>query len=425
MSSSAQANPARDWRPHPLARLVQISVIAIAVYVLLVRLYVMVGYQGNDWGKFYWDAVAWLDGRPMYAPNPATWILATATYGQDFLDLAAPHFLIPFLLVAHLGFQASLIVWATTATFGAGLSYWIVSREIGAPSERFLFHAVPIFLLSDLLGTVVITGQIAFHVLPLVAQMWVWARRGRWPLAALGLGVLIAVKPFFLLLLPWMAWRGTWKVVPLALGAFSLVLGLGLAVFGRETYATWLDTLARADWWWVAMNASLRAPLSRALTDNPAFVHFVDAPELAALVWRILFVAIATLALALASFDKREGWCDRAMALLLVSAIFLSPLGWTYYLWWAVPPLAAALIRERSIGSVRKALLVAAATIFGVPSLLLPVQADWVLGHLVSGTQVIGLACLWLACVLGSASAVRAGVPARNAWYGGVAPEPP
>jgi hypothetical protein len=113
------------------------------------------------------------------------------------------------------------------------------------------------------------------------------------------------------------------------------------------------------------------------------------------------------------------------MALLVVSAIFLSPLGWTYYVWWALPPLAASLMRAGAVGSVRKTLLVAAAAIFGTPTLLVPVQSDWALGHLVSGTQVIGLTCLWLACVLESAIAVRAGLPAQNAWYGRVASERP
>jgi hypothetical protein len=138
-----------------------------------------------------------------------------------------------------------------------------------------------------------------------------------------------------------MAWRGSWKAVPLALATFSLVVALGLAVFGLETYRTWLDTLASADWSWVPMNASLRAPITRALTVNPAFPHFADAPALAALVWRITFVVLATLVLALAAFDRRDGWRDRGMALLLVSAVF---------------PLAARLDLLRVVGRSRRSL---------------------------------------------------------------------
>jgi hypothetical protein len=424
MSSTAHASTASDWRPSLLARLIQVCVLASGVYLNLVRVYVLVGYDGNDWGKFYWDAVAWLDGRPMYVANPATWIRATNTYGQHFLDLAAPHFLLPFLLVGRLGFPASIMVWATTAAFGAGLAYRIVVRELGAPSDRTVFYAIPILFLSDLVGSVTVTGQISFQVLPIVAQTWVWARHERWDRAALGLGVLIAIKPFFLLLLPWMAWRGSWKAVPLAIASFSFVVALGLAVFGVETYRTWLDTLASADWSWVPMNASLRAPITRALTVNPAYPHFADAPALAALVWRIAFVVLCTVVLAIAALDRRDGWRDRGMALLLVSAIFLSPLGWTYYLWWTLPPLLAVLLQNPR-SKARDALLVSSAVIFGSPSLLLPIDPTWPLGHLVSGTQVIGLACLWLACVQESAVALRAGLPLRNAWYGRVAPEPP
>lgn len=424
MSSSAHASPATQWRPSLLARAIQIGVLTAGVYLNLVRFYVLVFYEGNDWGKFYWDAVAWLDGRPMYAVNPATWVRATDTYGQHFLDLAAPHFLLPFLLVGRLGFSASVIVWATTAALGAGIAYRIVAKEIGAPSDRTLFYAIPILFLSDLVGSVTVTGQITFQVLPIVAQMWVWGRHERWGPAALALGVLIAIKPFFLLVLPWMAWRGSWKAVPLAVATFSLVIALGLAVFGVETYRTWLGTLAGADWSWVPMNASLRAPITRALTVNPAFANFVDAPALAGLVWRIAFVVLSTLVLALAALDRRDGWRDRGMALLLVSAIFLSPLGWTYYLWWALPPFVAVLVQNPR-SKTRNALLVASAVIFGCPTLLLPIDPTWPLGHVVSGTQFIGLAFLWLACVQESVVAVRAGLPLRNAWYGRVAPEPP
>jgi hypothetical protein len=172
------------------------------------------------------------------------------------------------------------------------------------------------------------------------------------------------------------------------------------------------------------MNASLRAPITRALTVNPAYPHFVDAPALAALVWRTAFVVLSTLVLAIAALDRRDGWRDRGMALLLVSAIFLSPLGWTYYVWWTLPPLLAVLWQHPR-SKTRDALLVASAVIFGSPSLLLPIDPAWWLGHLVSGTQVVALACLWLACVHETAVAVRAGMPLRNAWYGRVAPEPP
>jgi hypothetical protein len=416
MSSRGNVSTAADtWRPHFLARIAQLTVMSVAMVVVLARLYAMIGLAGNDWGKFYWDAVAWLDHRPMYGVNPATWVLVTPTYGQDFYDLAAPHFLLLFLVVAHLGFQASLLVWAIASTLGAAITYWIVARELGEPTNKMVFYAVPIVLLSDLLGTVVISAQITFLVLPLVAQTWVWVRHERWLSAALVLGLLIAVKPFFLLLLPWMAWRGTWRVVPAALASFSLVVALGLLVFGRATYETWIATLAGADWYWLPMNASLRGPFARALTDNPAYLHFADAPVLAALLWRIAFVVLATLVLGLAALDKREGGRDRTMALLLVSAIFLSPLGWTYYLWWTLPPLAAVLKRNprpaSSVGAIRNALLVVTVVIFGTPSLLLPILTTSVVGHLLSGTQFVGLACLWTACVLESATAVRASLP--------------
>jgi hypothetical protein len=61
-------------------------------------------------------------------------------------------------------------------------------------------------------------------------------------------------------------------------------------------------------------------------------------------------VLAAATFLEVAREDRRHD-VDRAFALLLVASVLLSPLGWIYYVWFALPPLAA--LCARGIPAVR------------------------------------------------------------------------
>jgi hypothetical protein len=112
MSSSAHASPATDWRPSLLARLLQTCVLAARRLPQPRPVLRAHRVRRERLGEVLLGRRRVARRSAMYVANPATWVRATDTYGQHFLDLAAPHFLVPFLLVGHLGFSASLIVWA-------------------------------------------------------------------------------------------------------------------------------------------------------------------------------------------------------------------------------------------------------------------------------------------------------------------------
>jgi hypothetical protein len=390
-----------DRKPHPLVFALLTGLLVYGVLSSVVMLGVMLQTDGNDWGKFYWDAVRWLDGRPMYGPNEATDV-PTADTVLDLRNLAAPHVMVPFLVVGRLGFVASVIVWALASAIGALVSGWIVQRELAwRPTATQWLVAVPLVLSSSLLQIVFVTGQITFVVLPLVALVWAWARRERWMLAGFGIGVLVATKPFFLLLVPWLAVRSPRALLAAIAGAGSFT-ALGLAVFGESVYREWFAVMREIDWAWVYHNASLRSVLDRAFTVHPGAEPLVEAPALAIAVWRVAFVAGSVAVLALAVRDRAPGHVDRSLASLIPTSILLSPLGWTYYIWWALPPVAAvALSAERD--GVHRALLVASLAFFLVPFVFL---ATWL--PVTANAAFLGLAFLcaasWRASAQSSAS---------------------
>jgi hypothetical protein len=124
----------------------------------------------------------------------------------------------------------------------------------------------------------------------------------------------------------------------------------------------------------------------------------------------VAIIAVATLAAV--RFDRTTS-VDRAFAILLFAALLISPLGWIYYLWLAIGPVAALVIawsretaRDRhgpgvGVARWRRRLLVLA-----VPGLVWPHFATFLFQPhawatpLVASAYFWSIAALWCAIVL-------------------------
>jgi hypothetical protein len=153
----------------------------------------------------------------------------------------------------------------------------------------------------------------------------------------------MSIKPFRLVFVPYLIlsrrWRGA-AAAGLTIGSFFL---LGLAVFGVENHRSWLQRLSTAhSWAWLPMNASLYGMLSRAFTDNPLFSSLarLDDSRIRT-IWLCLGIPAGLLALLVSLTDSSAQQTDRAFGILLVSALLFSPLGWTYYFWLPLGPIAS------------------------------------------------------------------------------------
>jgi hypothetical protein len=164
----------------------------------------------------------------------------------------------------------------------------------------------------------------------------------------------LSLKPFLLFLVPYFLWRRQWRGLAAMGGVVVLCLAAGLAVFGVENHRAWHHMLQVADnWAWLPMNASLMGFLTRTFTDNPMFAPIATAsPERMRTIWLIAGIPMGLLTYAVAFTDSSRRGVDRACALMLVGSLLLSPLGWTYYFWLAIGPMAA-LLADWQRGEVR------------------------------------------------------------------------
>lgn len=212
------------------------------------------------------------------------------------------------------------------------------------------------YLLRDMKGG---GGNLVFGTLVLLACFRPHEEPGtdRRPWTGIGLGIVLAAKPTPLFFLPWLALRGRWKTLLVALGTAALLhaaplLTLGLdgyvAAYGRWLRATWLfmtqqDVFAEPalqipKFTW--MNQALRCALGRYFGTVPE-VHAAVVPHF----FQGLGLAVPTLAwlarglsavLVVGTFGKlfrarhAEGHRAEAQALCLLIplTLLLSPIAW-------------------------------------------------------------------------------------------------
>jgi hypothetical protein len=182
---------------------------------------------------------------------------------------------------------------------------------------------------------------------------------------------------------------------------------VGLAAFGWPLHVAWARAIASADWPWAMMNGSLLGLVSRTLAPSPYFTPLADWPAAVVPLW--IAASAAVLLVAARSLWRERtsarGEADAAFAVLIVSALLVSPMGWIYYLPVAAGPLLALWLERRAAPppwSVRNMALALAA-----PGLVCPVGAALLGRHSAAGTLTLGSIFVWSMLWIGEALAAH------------------
>jgi alpha-1,2-mannosyltransferase len=338
----------------------------------------------NDFGKFYYSARLFLEGGNMYGPSPATLIPVTATMTLEFWNMNPPHLHLLFLPLAPLEPLQALVVWAAANLVALAASLIVVVRSLHIRVTRAgVLWSVLAALSFAATGAIVNTGQLTFLLLLPLTLAWAAARSGRWTRAGVHLGLCIGAKPFLLPLLGYLIVRRHWRGALAAVATIGAAFAVGIAVFGWQAHVEWLRVLSVIDWAWVIMNGSLLGFLTRNLTPTAYFTPLADAPAYVQPLWLagVLVIGLVTLAAVVA--DRSRSATDRGLLLVLLASQLVSPLGWIYYMWLPLAPMAALAIawrqeshagsgrdEPRTIVRWRNALLVAAVPFLVVPIIL-------------------------------------------------------
>ena len=114
-------------------------------------------------------------------------------------------------------------------------------------------------------------------------------------------------------------------------------------VFGMGIYRLWRYALQGdvPGWSWLLVNASIWAPWTRTFHPSPAFAHLTNPA------WAFVpaFTAASVIGVVTAWRLRHDVNVDLAWTILWTAALLISPLGWTYYLWWAAGPIGVTVLR--------------------------------------------------------------------------------
>lgn len=343
----------------------------------------------NDFGKFYYSAQLFLEGKDMYGPSLATEIPVTRYETRQFLNMNPPHFHFLILPLALLPPAWAISIWFLASLLALLVAARAVSRELDWRwTPRRVAWAVFAVVICSATGTNVVTGQLTFLLMLPLTWAWIAARNGDWTRAAWILGVAASIKPFlgvfWVYLLVTKRLR-PWLVMTLAGGLCALA---GLVVFGPGAYASWLGALSAVEWWWPPMNGSITGFLGRSFSASPLFTPVADWP---ALVRPAALVLSAAAVLGLLLSLARDRSTDRAFAGLLLTAQLISPLGWVYYLWFAAGPLLGLWRSTRSRAAPSTKLFLALA----LPGLVCPLAFTIIWRTSALATVTIGSIYWW------------------------------
>jgi Glycosyltransferase family 87 len=313
-------------------------------YVLLagewMRLY------ANDFGKFYYATQHWWHGEPMYAPSLATHIASAGGGSHDYLDMNPPHFHLLIWPLIALPLQLASRWWISLNFAIAVVAGSIACRELDWHLR--ISDTLPMataILLCGATSAIVFTGQYMGLLLLLMVLAWRAARHGCWTSCGAWLGVLIGLKPFLAVFVPYLMLRGKWRALLALCAAGGGSFLVGLLIFGWAAHLAWWHALAAVDWIWVGMNGSLDGILTRNMT--PSLHHFTPLLQLSAWQVRACWATASAIIVWRTAVALDEHSIDRDFASLILCALLISPLGWVYYLWIAAPPCAAIWRRHR------------------------------------------------------------------------------
>jgi hypothetical protein len=327
-----------------------ILALVLTLWNLLLFWVLIFGLPQNDFCRMYYTARAYWQGEDMYGWNPAT----PARVGDDKViqlwNMNPPHFHLVLLPLGLLPPTMALACWWGISMVCLVVAIRWITVECGlvmTPRVRQL----GLVALLGFTGTncMILTSQLAFVLLVPMTLAWLAARQERWRAAGFWLGVVISVKPFLLMFVPYLVLRRRWSALAMCAGSIALCFALGLMVFGMDNHLAWCQRLGIADSWaWLPMNSSVLGMLARTFGESISFTPLVTMPQgFVMAVSLTISAVIAMLTWFVTTRDSRPGDVDRSFALLLVASVMLCPLGWAYYFWLAVGPVPAVMLSWR------------------------------------------------------------------------------
>jgi len=206
----------------------------LALYNLV---YFVCGYTAmhtQDFGKLFNTTTSLLNGRyDGYINSFATLVLISRYKYCYLFNMNPPHFHILLIPISFFNIYSAFYIWTFINFMCLIISLILIIKETRIKITFFrsflIFFGVLIFA-----STVpnLLTGQLSFLLLLPFTLAWIAARRGNWLKAGVWMGILMSVKLFLLIYLPYLVLKRQYRAAAVACLSAALCFGCGLLVFG-------------------------------------------------------------------------------------------------------------------------------------------------------------------------------------------------
>jgi hypothetical protein len=296
--------------------------------------------QYLDFGRFYFAARHSVSGGSLYDPSPATWLQYSATDGLELWNLNPPWSIVPFLALAELPILWAFVLWSVLTVTCLVVSTQLVINETRIPLSRQSTGVVFAFVMvATPTLAAVHTGQITGPLLLLMIWIWRSWRHDRWAPAAIGIGILVALKIVFLPLFVYLLFRRRYRALLVGILTVLGIATISVSVWGVHEHQRWLHSLEDSSrWLWISANTSLAAPVARTMFVADGNLANSESMQRAWYIALIVVIPVGSVGLVAATRTEHR---DRALALYILTILLISPLGWVYYWWLFMPPVVA------------------------------------------------------------------------------------
>ena len=329
----------------------------------------------SDYAIFHATVNRWLDGLPMYGTG-IRWLRTNATEGVNFNP---PQFHLLVLPFARLELWPGLLLWQVANILAGCVCAAIVIRTL-RPGWSMMPATLTIAVLinSAALSSTLWLGQMSLFLAVPVTLAWRAWHLNR-PMSTAGwMGLAASIKPLLLIVFPYLLLKRHWRAAVWGGATWALSFATGVLVFGLAALTQWLGAAQWPTWAAHFQNASFHAYVGRVMLEWPDAIvaRAGSTVGIAATIW----VA-----------SKRDH--DTAWALLMTGALLWAPLGWVYYEWFVVPPLAALIVHRQL---PRIAWLLTIAFLWPINVYALRITGTFLDVEMVRSIYFWGLLGLWL-----------------------------
>lgn len=355
-----------------------------AAFSAVVPLRPQEGFVG-DFTQDWLSARDFHEGRPAYGDLPGA--LRRHFGGEppkDFLRWNAhpPASVLLVLPLAGLSHVEAFAVWNAVTFALFVVAVWIVASEFGIrPAWRAAALAAVVSALGSIsypLRQQVILGQFNCLLAFLITVAWAADRRGCWWLAGSAVGAAMAVKLFPGFLLLYFFATRNWRALAVAVAVFLAVNGAAVALFGADTFRTYIrDVIPAVSADYATRWNNLSAPAFWLRLFDPApssgVIPVVHSPlhgKLFAHAAQVLITGCVAWLAWRASRANSNAARDRAFAAAVVAMLLISPITWPHSLVMLVVPVAV-LIAAKPSGANRW-VLVACLMLMWLPDTFAP-----------------------------------------------------